>query len=107
MGGRLIRRWLTHPLKQLDSIQERLKRVEILFEQRTVRKDIRESLKRVGISKDLFPEFVSDVVLLDIRQLGFLFRCTRFIGTYCRLESDILCQELQSLHNTSGVGKLH
>ena len=103
MGGRLLRRWLTHPLKQLDSIQERLKRVEILFEQRTVRKDIRESLKELGDLERLISRIcVGRCTARDIRQLGFSLQVIPdLLAHTAELESDILYQELQSLPNTS------
>ena len=84
MGGRLLRRWLTHPLKQLEPIQERLKRVEILFEQRTVRNEIRESLKKLGDLERLISRIcVGRCSARDIRQLGFFPPGNpRFIGTY-------------------------
>ena len=75
MGGRLLRRWLTHPLKQLEPIQERLKRVEILFKQRTVRNEIRESLKKLGDLERLISRIcVGRCSARDIRQLGFSSR---------------------------------
>ena len=103
MGGRLLRRWLTHPLKQLDSIQQRLKRVEILFEQRTVRTDIRESLKKIGDLEGLVSRIcVGRCSARDIRQLGYSLQVIpELLAHTAELESDTLGQELQSLPDSS------
>ena len=103
MGGRLLRRWLTHPLKQLDSIQQRLKRVEILFEQRTVRTDIRESLKKIGDLERLVSRIcVGRCSARDIRQLGYSLQVIpELLAHTAELESDTLGQELQSLPDSS------
>jgi DNA mismatch repair protein MutS len=103
MGGRLLRRWLTHPLKQLDSIQQRLKRVEILFEQRNVRTDIRESLKKIGDLERLVSRIcVGRCSARDIRQLGYSLQVIpELLAHTAELESDTLGQELQSLPDSS------
>ena len=103
MGGRLLRRWLTHPLKKLDSIQLRLKRVERLFEQRTVRTDIRESLKKIGDLERLISRIcVGRCSARDIRQLGYSLQVIpELMAHTTELESDTLGQELQSLPDSS------
>jgi DNA mismatch repair protein MutS len=103
MGGRLLRRWLTHPLKKLDSIQLRLNRVEILFEQRTVRTDIRESLKKIGDLERLISRIcVGRCSARDIRQLGYSLQVIpELMAHTAELESDTLGQELQSLPDSS------
>ena len=103
MGGRLLRRWLTHPLKKLDSIQLRLNRVEILFEQRNVRTDIRESLKKIGDLERLISRIcVGRCSARDIRQLGYSLQVIpELLAHTAELESDSLGQELQSLPDSS------
>jgi DNA mismatch repair protein MutS len=103
MGGRLLRRWLTHPLKQLDSIQLRLKRVEILFEQRTVRTDIRESLKKIGDLERLVSRIcVGRCSARDIRQLGYSLQVIpELLAHTAELKSNTISQELQSLPDSS------
>ena len=103
MGGRLLRRWLTHPLKKLDSIQLRLNRVEILFEQRIVRTDIRESLKKIGDLERLISRIcVGRCSARDIRQLGYSLQVIpELMAHTAELESDTLGQELQSLPDSS------
>ena len=103
MGGRLLRRWLTHPLKKLDSIQLRLNRVEILFEQRNVRTGIRESLKKIGDLERLISRIcVGRCSARDIRQLGYSLQVIpELMAHTAELESDTLGQELQSLPDSS------
>ncbi len=103
MGGRLLRRWLTHPLKQLDSIQLRLERVEILFEQRTVRNDIRDSLKEIGDLERLISRIcVGRCSARDIRQLGYsLQMIPDLLAHTAELESNTYSQELKSLPDSS------
>ena len=103
MGGRLLRRWLTHPLKQLVPIQERLKRVEILFEQRTVRNEIRESLKNLGDLERLISRIcVGRCSARDIRQLGFSLQVIPDLLAHTKeLDSDLIYNELQRLPDTS------
>ena len=103
MGGRLLRRWLTHPLKQLEPIQERLKRVEILFKQRTVRNEIRESLKKLGDLERLISRIcVGRCSARDIRQLGFSLQVIPDLLAHTKeLDSDLIYNELQRLPDTS------
>ncbi len=103
MGGRLLRRWLTHPLKQLEPIQERLKRVEILFEQRTVRNEIRESLKKLGDLERLISRIcVGRCSARDIRQLGFSLQVIPDLLAHTKeLDSDLIYKELQRLPDTT------
>jgi DNA mismatch repair protein MutS len=48
MGGRMMRRWLALPLKELDPIKERLSAVEYLLKQTTVSTELRAYLKEIG-----------------------------------------------------------
>ena len=48
MGGRLLRRWLALPLKQLDPIRERHKIVGYLVENDTLLETVQEHLRRMG-----------------------------------------------------------
>ena len=48
MGGRLLRRWLAMPLKQLDPIRERHKIVGFFVENDTLLEAVQEYLKRMG-----------------------------------------------------------
>ena len=48
MGGRLLRKWIMRPLKQLKEIVRRLNAVESLFVNHEVRQSLREELDEVG-----------------------------------------------------------
>ena len=45
MGGRLFRRWLVTPLKNVAAIQERLRQVEFFVEHKDVRRSLRAALQ--------------------------------------------------------------
>lgn len=47
MGGRNIRRWLTHPLKDLDEITSRQEKVEYLYSSQPLLTDLRERLSNI------------------------------------------------------------
>ncbi|MEM1128831.1 MAG: DNA mismatch repair protein MutS, partial [Bacteroidota bacterium] len=48
MGGRLLRRWLLRPLRQVTQIQKRQAAVEALFQQPSLRTQVRTELAQVG-----------------------------------------------------------
>ncbi len=48
MGGRLLRRWLLRPLKNVRQIEKRLEAVEALVRDRRLRERLREELRQVG-----------------------------------------------------------
>lgn len=48
MGARMIRRWLTFPLKDPKAINARLDAVEFFFKHPDLRDDLREQLERIG-----------------------------------------------------------
>ncbi len=48
MGGRLLRRWLLRPLKNVRQIEKRLDAVEALVRDRRLRERLREELRQVG-----------------------------------------------------------
>jgi len=72
MGGRLLRRWLTHPLKQIDPIEYRLHRVGLLHSDRSNRSELRELLKGLGDVERLVSRIcVGRCNARDVRQLGY------------------------------------
>ena len=81
----------------------RLERVEILFEQRTVRNDIRESLKKIGDLERLISRIcVGRCSARDIRQLGYSLQVIPdLLAHTAELESNTYSQELQSLPDSS------
>jgi DNA mismatch repair protein MutS len=48
MGGRLLKRWLTQPLKKVEAIRERLDAVAELTQLKDAREHLKESLSRIG-----------------------------------------------------------
>jgi DNA mismatch repair protein MutS len=48
MGGRLLRRWLSQPLLDVDAIRQRLDAVQALHDQAAIRMEIREQLRGLG-----------------------------------------------------------
>jgi DNA mismatch repair protein MutS len=48
MGGRLLRKWVTQPLKRVEPIRSRLGSVKELIERAEVRRKLRETLSNIG-----------------------------------------------------------
>lgn len=48
MGGRLLKQWLTQPLRDLDALNARLDSVDAFFQDTLAREETRDVLKRVG-----------------------------------------------------------
>lgn len=48
MGGRLLKQWVFHPLKSVDSIRERLDSVRELVENESLRTSLSEHLQHIG-----------------------------------------------------------
>ncbi|MBI4530892.1 MAG: DNA mismatch repair protein MutS [Candidatus Latescibacteria bacterium] len=48
MGGRMLRQWLTNPLRDVVAILQRLDAVEELVQKSSIRKDLSDSLKSIG-----------------------------------------------------------
>ncbi|WP_290663299.1 DNA mismatch repair protein MutS [Ignavibacterium sp.] len=48
MGGRLLKKWISAPLRDVNSINQRLNAVENLIKEKSVRKDLISHLKEVG-----------------------------------------------------------
>lgn len=48
MGGRLLKRWLTQPLRDRDALNARLDKVDAFFQNTAPRERVREALKKIG-----------------------------------------------------------
>lgn len=48
MGGRLLKRWILHPLIRLEHIQERLNKVDLFFHQPDLRSKVRQNLSEMS-----------------------------------------------------------
>ncbi len=70
MGGRLLRKWITRPLKQLESIRNRLGAVSDLVNERDTREELRRVLKEVGDLERLISRIsVGRTNARDLKQL--------------------------------------
>jgi DNA mismatch repair protein MutS len=74
MGGRLLKKWISRPLKRKDNILKRLEAVREFFENKTLRKNLIESLKSIADSERLLSKVATgkavprDIVQLKISQ---------------------------------------
>ncbi len=59
MGGRLLKRWITHPLIRLPAIHERLDKVDAFFQQDNLRGKIRELLSKFSDLERLLSRIVT------------------------------------------------
>lgn len=48
MGGRLLKKWVSAPLREIDPIKKRLDSVEAVLKDKRARKEINESLNEIG-----------------------------------------------------------
>ncbi|OGU91881.1 MAG: DNA mismatch repair protein MutS [Ignavibacteria bacterium RIFOXYC2_FULL_35_21] len=48
MGGRLLKKWLTRPLLNIEQIKKRLSAVRVLYDNDNKRKNLRETLQEIG-----------------------------------------------------------
>jgi len=70
MGGRLLRKWIMRPLKQVKSIEERLEAVEILVKDHNRREELRDELEQVGDLERLISRIsVGRTNARDLKQL--------------------------------------
>lgn len=70
MGGRLLKRWMVLPLKDLTPIQERLNAVQTFVEKETLRSELRELLSNMGdIERIVSKVAVGKVSPKEIKQL--------------------------------------
>jgi DNA mismatch repair protein MutS len=60
MGGRLFKKWLTRPLKQLASIQTRLEIVKSIYSIEFLRKELQNSLSHIGDLERLISKVCSN-----------------------------------------------
>lgn len=74
MGGRLMKKWISRPLKKRDNILKRLDAVRDFFENKTLRKNLIEDLKSVADLERLLSKVATgkavprDIVQLKISQ---------------------------------------
>ncbi|PWN05753.1 DNA mismatch repair protein MutS [Rhodohalobacter mucosus] len=70
MGGRLLRKWIMRPLKQIRPIEERLDAVDVLVKDHVRREDLREELQQIGDLERLISRIsVGRTNARDLKQL--------------------------------------
>jgi DNA mismatch repair protein MutS len=70
MGGRLLRKWVMRPLKDISQINLRLNAVDILYENHQEREQLRDELKEVGDLERLISRIsVGRTNARDLKQL--------------------------------------
>ncbi|MDX1590957.1 MAG: DNA mismatch repair protein MutS [Balneolaceae bacterium] len=70
MGGRLLRKWIMRPMKQIKPIEERLEAVQVLVKDHVRREDLREELGQVGDLERLISRIsVGRTNARDLKQL--------------------------------------
>ncbi|HEX2787312.1 MAG TPA: DNA mismatch repair protein MutS [Ignavibacteria bacterium] len=70
MGGRLLKKWVSRPLKKLEQIQKRLEAVNDLFKNKTDRKKIIEDLNSIADTERLLSKIsTGKAVPRDVQQL--------------------------------------
>lgn len=70
MGGRLLKRWMVLPLKEMNPIQERLNAVKTFVEKDNLREEIRQILTQIGdIERIVSKVAVGKVSPKEIKQL--------------------------------------
>jgi DNA mismatch repair protein MutS len=74
MGGRLLKKWISRPLKKKENILKRLESVREFFESKTLRKSLMEDLKSIADLERLLSKVATgkavprDIVQLKISQ---------------------------------------
>lgn len=70
MGGRLLRKWIMRPLKQVKPIEQRLQSVDLLLSDQGRRRQIREELNEIGDLERLISRIsVGRTNARDLKQL--------------------------------------
>ena len=88
MGGRLLKRWISFPLKQIQPIEERLSVVEHLFKDTELKTLLQEQLPLVGDLERIVSKIaVGRVTPREVRQLHVALSVIQPIKTAC-LETD-------------------
>ncbi|HOF20372.1 MAG TPA: DNA mismatch repair protein MutS, partial [Bacteroidales bacterium] len=92
MGGRLIRRWLSLPLKDINTVNERLDIVEYLVEQDAFREQLSDLITQTGDLERLLSKVA--VGRINPREVVQLKRALQAIDTLKSLCCDSTCPPL-------------
>jgi DNA mismatch repair protein MutS len=92
MGGRLLRKWVMRPLKQIKQIRGRLDAVDMLYQHHEERERLREELKEVGDLERLISRIsVGRTNARDLQQLQrSLAQIPRIKSCFSSLEDPVL-----------------
>lgn len=95
MGGRMLRRWITFPLKDVRQISERLNVVEYFFKQPEFRRLIDEQLQSIGdLERIVSKVAVGRVTPREVVQLKNALMAVRPIKAACMEASDDSLKQL-------------
>lgn len=84
MGARLMRRWITLPLKDKKAINERLAVVEFFIEKQTIAEGLREEMKKIGDLERLISKVATyRVSPRELAHLGKALESVTRIKTIC------------------------
>ncbi len=95
MGGRLLKRWLSLPLKDIQPVNDRLDIVEYLAENTGFRQDIADLLRQVGDLERLISKVA--VNRINPREMAQLRRALRAIEPLKKLCTESGCLPLEKL----------
>ncbi len=85
MGARLMRRWITLPLKDKKSINKRFDIVDFLFHNREVREKLQQEFKRIGDLERLISKVATyRISPREMSQLGRALQSVESIGEVCK-----------------------
>jgi DNA mismatch repair protein MutS len=92
MGGRLLRKWVMRPLKDISQINRRLDAVEAFYNHHQEREEVRDELKEVGDLERLISRIsVGRTNARDLRQLQLsLAQIPRIKSCFSSLEDPML-----------------
>ncbi|MEX2573243.1 MAG: DNA mismatch repair protein MutS [Balneolaceae bacterium] len=107
MGGRLLRKWIMRPLKELSRIKKRLDAVEMLYSNHRVREELREVLKDVSDLERLIARIsVGRTNARDLKQLErSLERMPSVKACFSRLDDPVLADIVHRLDPLPDLGK--
>ncbi len=92
MGGRLLRKWIMRPLKQLSTVRSRLDAVGTFFSHHQERQQLRDELKEIGDLERLISRIsVGRTNARDLQQLQLsLAQIPRVKTCFSKLEDPVL-----------------
>lgn len=101
MGGRLLRKWIMRPLKQVKPIENRLQAVDVLLEKHDRREVLREELGQVGDIERLISRIsVGRTNARDLKQLQLS------LAQIPRIKTQLASMDDQLIDDISGRLKL-